>query len=292
MAPRNRRFSWVPTRSAHAEGHTVSTALARCRRTRRGRRPLAGPATSWTGPGRPCLWPGPSQSGPHGAPDKGTTGMHGGRESDRSRVPRRRPHNVMRPEQTHMAEAVEGRALATGKTGAPPRVRTQCRRARPRARDRLRAAARQDRARRVTARGHPVYAIDRLREAYDGLQREAAPGVDGPDVDHLWSPPRGAPAGPLGAAPAGGISCVPRGAGGYAESRWPPAAHRPPAPGRQERPAGDGGSAPRHLRAGLAGLVLWLPTRPQPAGRTGGGNGGKREAPHQLGARCRHPRVL
>ena len=68
MEPRNRRFSRVPTRSAHAAGHTVNAVLARRRRTRRGRRPLAGVATRCAEPGRPCLWPDERSPGPHGAP--------------------------------------------------------------------------------------------------------------------------------------------------------------------------------------------------------------------------------
>ena len=68
MEPRHRRCSRVPTRSAHAEGPTVNAVLARRRRTRRGRRPLAGVATRCAEPGRPCIWPGERSPGPHGAP--------------------------------------------------------------------------------------------------------------------------------------------------------------------------------------------------------------------------------
>jgi len=60
--------SWVPTRSEHAEGHTVDAVMARCRRTRRGRRPLACTETRCAEPGRPCIWPGAVRLGPHGAP--------------------------------------------------------------------------------------------------------------------------------------------------------------------------------------------------------------------------------
>jgi RNA-directed DNA polymerase len=103
--------------------------------------------------------------------------MHGCRVSDNSRVPRRRPNNVKHSE--HTAEVEEGRELAKGKTVEQNRVRTQRRSALPRALDRIRAAARKDRAMRLTALWHHVYDLDRLREAYYGLNREASPGVDG-----------------------------------------------------------------------------------------------------------------
>ena len=72
---------------------------------------------------------------------RGTSVMHGDRESDSSIVPMKRPNKVegrttMRSrEQTEAAEAVEGRELAQGKTGEPTRGRTQRRSALQRARD-------------------------------------------------------------------------------------------------------------------------------------------------------------
>jgi group II intron reverse transcriptase/maturase len=47
------------------------------------------------------------------------------------------------------------------------------------ARDRIRRAAKTDKGRRFTALLHHVYDITALREAYFGLKRDAAPGVDG-----------------------------------------------------------------------------------------------------------------
>jgi len=78
-----------------------------------------------------------------------------------------------------MADDVEGRELAKGKTGEQTRVRTQRRGALQRALDRLRQAARRDHAPPLTALWPHVYDINRLREAYEGLNRDAAPGVDG-----------------------------------------------------------------------------------------------------------------
>jgi len=45
--------------------------------------------------------------------------------------------------------------------------------------DRVRQAASRDKRLRFTTLWHHVYCVDRLREAYFGLKRDAAPGVDG-----------------------------------------------------------------------------------------------------------------
>ena len=88
--------------------------------------------------------------------------MHGGRESDSSIVPRKRPNKVegqttMRSRaQAEAAEAVEGRELAKGKTGEHTRVRTPCRKALQRVLDRIRQAARRDHAQPLTALWHHV----------------------------------------------------------------------------------------------------------------------------------------
>jgi group II intron reverse transcriptase/maturase len=86
----------------------------------------------------------------------------------------------MKNKQAHAAtaEVVEGRELAKGNSGQQNRVRTQCRAALSRALDRVRQASK-DSAMRLTALWHHVYSLDRLREAYDSLNHDAAPGVDG-----------------------------------------------------------------------------------------------------------------
>ena len=87
---------------------------------------------------------------------------YGGRESDSSIVPRKRPNKAEgRPtmrsrEQAEAAEVVEGRELAKGKTGEHTRVRTQSRSALHRARDRIRQAARRDHATPLPALWHQV----------------------------------------------------------------------------------------------------------------------------------------
>jgi RNA-directed DNA polymerase len=103
--------------------------------------------------------------------------MHGCRESDRSIVPTKRLTTITGV--CAMAEDVEGRGLAQGKPDEHTRGRTQCRSARQRALARLRQAARRDPAKPLTALWHHVDDVNRRREASYGLNREAAPGVDG-----------------------------------------------------------------------------------------------------------------
>ena len=80
---------------------------------------------------------------------------------------------------TTSAEGVEGRRQAKGNAGPQNTPRTPGREGVPSARDRIRQAARTDKGRRFTALLHHVYDIETLRGAYFGLQRDAAPGVDG-----------------------------------------------------------------------------------------------------------------
>jgi RNA-directed DNA polymerase len=77
------------------------------------------------------------------------------------------------------AEGVEGRGQAKGNANSQTTDRTQSREGVSSARDRIRQAAETDKGRRFTALLHHVYNIESLREAYFGLKRDAAPGVDG-----------------------------------------------------------------------------------------------------------------
>jgi group II intron reverse transcriptase/maturase len=86
---------------------------------------------------------------------------------------------MRRRAQAEAAAAVEGRALAQGKTGEQTRGRTQRRSALQRALDRRRQAARRDHAKPWTALWHHGYDSNRLREADAGRHHDAAPGVDG-----------------------------------------------------------------------------------------------------------------
>ena len=77
------------------------------------------------------------------------------------------------------AEGAEGRGQAKGNATSQNTDRTQCRSNVHSARDRIRQAAETDKGRRFTTLLHHVYDIESLREAYFGLKRKAAPGVDG-----------------------------------------------------------------------------------------------------------------
>ena len=104
--------------------------------------------------------------------------MDGCRESDSSIVPTKRPNNVSCRAPTPTAEAVEGRERAKGKAVEQTRVRTQRWSALQQALDRIRKAARRS-TRPLTALWHHVYEVERLRAAYAGRNRDAAPGGDG-----------------------------------------------------------------------------------------------------------------
>jgi RNA-directed DNA polymerase len=80
---------------------------------------------------------------------------------------------------TTSAEGVEGRRRAKGNAGPQNTPRAQDRQGVPSAWERIRQAAKTDKGRRFTTLLHHVYSIETLREAYFGLKRDAAPGVDG-----------------------------------------------------------------------------------------------------------------
>lgn len=103
--------------------------------------------------------------------------MNGRGKSDGPIVPVK-PSNKGRAAATRPAEGVEGRGRPKGNSGEPTRSRTQSRSDLPQALDRVRQAAVRDRKGKFTTLWHHVYRVDRLRQAYFGLKRHAAPGVD------------------------------------------------------------------------------------------------------------------
>ena len=108
--------------------------------------------------------------------------MNGRRKSDRPVVatkPANKVGSATNDVEVTMTEQVERRGLAKGK---PPRQNTN--RALDRATvqsalGRIRQAAVKDKKVRFTSLMHHIYNLSTLREAYYGLKRDAAPGVDG-----------------------------------------------------------------------------------------------------------------
>jgi RNA-directed DNA polymerase len=108
--------------------------------------------------------------------------MNGRRKSDRLVVatkPANKVGSATNDVEVSMAEQVERRGLAKGK---PPRQNTN--RALDRttvqsALGRIRQAAVRDKKAKFTSLMHHIYNLSTLREAYYGLKRDAAPGVDG-----------------------------------------------------------------------------------------------------------------
>jgi RNA-directed DNA polymerase len=104
-------------------------------------------------------------------------------KSDRPVVPMKSSNNAGQP----VAEAAEGRGLAKGNTGQQNAPRTQSRTGAPNALERVREVAVRDRKARFTALLHHV-SIDRLRQAYEALSKEAAPGTDGVTWEEYGAP--------------------------------------------------------------------------------------------------------
>ncbi|WP_455281287.1 reverse transcriptase domain-containing protein [Cupriavidus necator] len=101
--------------------------------------------------------------------------MMNGREKSDSAIVAMKPANkVGEP----IAEWVERRAGTKGNTGQPNTHRAQNRANVPQGLERVWQAARQRKKERFTAPLHHV-TIDRLRESFLALKRNAAPGVDG-----------------------------------------------------------------------------------------------------------------
>jgi group II intron reverse transcriptase/maturase len=98
-------------------------------------------------------------------------------KSDRPVVPEK-PPNKAGPEKGSVAEVVEGRGLAKGNPAERDARRTPSRGSAPEKLGWIREVARRKKRERFTALLHHV-TPERLREAYFGLKRNAAAGIDG-----------------------------------------------------------------------------------------------------------------
>lgn len=98
-------------------------------------------------------------------------------KSDKPVVPEKSPNKGRVTARS--AERMEERGLAEGNQLQQNEDRTQSRGPSPSALERVRQVARRDKEEQFTALWHHVYKVDRLREAFFGLKRKSAPGVDG-----------------------------------------------------------------------------------------------------------------
>jgi RNA-directed DNA polymerase len=108
--------------------------------------------------------------------------MNGSRKSDRPIVatkPANKAGATRNTEEATVAERVERRGLAKGKPPGQNTNRALDRSIVQSALLRIRQAAVKDKRVKFTSLMHHIYNLNTLREAYYGLKREAAPGVDG-----------------------------------------------------------------------------------------------------------------
>lgn len=103
--------------------------------------------------------------------------MHEHGKSDSPIVPEKLSNNGCGEPQS--AERVEGRGLTKGNLSQSNRCRTQGRESLQNALGRIRQAAAEDKKLRFTSLWHHVYSMERLREEYFNLKRQASPGIDG-----------------------------------------------------------------------------------------------------------------
>ncbi len=105
--------------------------------------------------------------------------LNGHRQSDGGIVPQKSPNNPQG------AEGMEGRPSVKGNVQEHPSRRTQSRtEGMQKVLEHIGEAVRRKPEDKLTALYHHVYRVDHLREAYESLQKKAAPGVDGETWQH------------------------------------------------------------------------------------------------------------
>src|SRR5260370_40674639 len=103
-------------------------------------------------------------------------------KSDSPKVPEKSPNKAGQPT---AEKGMEGKGLAKGNPSQQNAERTQSRDGNVcSALERIRQAAEKDKTMQFTALMHHIHSVDMLRQAYDGLKRNAAPGVDGETGRH------------------------------------------------------------------------------------------------------------
>lgn len=128
-------------------------------------------------PGDPVADRETMERGPQIEPERDNEAMNVGGKSDDSVVPGKLANKGS--DASLSAERVEGRESAKGNSDGQNRNRAQKRAALQSKLDRVRQKAKEEKETRFTTLWHHVYDVDRLREAYFGLERKSAAGVDG-----------------------------------------------------------------------------------------------------------------
>lgn len=103
--------------------------------------------------------------------------MNDGGKSDRPIVPQKGANKA--GDKPPVAERVEGRGLAKGNPGEQTRFWTQGQVDLQHALARIRKSAKEEKEQRFTALWQHVCSVNRLRQAYFALKRDASPGIDG-----------------------------------------------------------------------------------------------------------------
>ena len=170
-----KHHSGVPTLSSEAEGNTDHAVIARHGRALRGQETQARMEARCAEPGRSHEHPSREGGGSLREVQGRTPEVHERGKSDSPVVPKKSPNKARRG----AAEVMEGRELAKGNLREQNASRTQCRNSAHSALARVREAARKDRKQRFTALLHHATTVDRLRDAYLALNREASAGIDG-----------------------------------------------------------------------------------------------------------------
>jgi RNA-directed DNA polymerase len=128
----------------------------------------------------PCLPPGDGPGGRVGKVDDRTPAMHGHGKSDSSILPTKPPNKARKL----AAEVVEGRELTKENARQQNTRRTLSREQRvPSALERVRQVAIRNKGERFSALHHHV-TVERLRDAFQNIKRNATPGVDGVTWEH------------------------------------------------------------------------------------------------------------
>lgn len=135
--------------------------------------------TSQTGTGRSRICPEAARPGRIGK-SKTKPMMNGGGKSDGFIVPKKSPNKAG----SKAAEGMEGRSPTQGNPSQQNMFRTQRRGDMNRALERIGRVARANQETRFTALYHQIYDPKRLEQAYYGLKKNAAAGVDGETWQH------------------------------------------------------------------------------------------------------------